>query len=227
MVAGFSQLTPREKYLASQLGHSEITLYDYGEGIIRFWYDLTTTSNIFLPYLPEDQAVYAKRVAKENQHAFWNDGGITLSYDEMIEATLFWENFVKKYPNSQFIQFAKTKYYFYQYHTFFGSENTRWTDDKITEMFEKQALKSLQKLAKINNSDFAKQANHFLLFLNMSQTERDKHYPVSKLDENDSPKYGWEIAREQLEKALKPTVNGIGKYSFANITTCDIFNDYC
>ena len=41
----------------------------------------------------------------------------------------------------------------------------------------------------------------------MSQSERDKNYPVNKLDEDDTPKQTWQIAREQLKKALYPLVN--------------------
>ncbi|WP_410472454.1 hypothetical protein ACGTJS_00325 [Faucicola mancuniensis] len=204
---GYKNLSPRAKYLAQLLGNSEIILYNEGEGYFSLWYQLKTTVDIFAPYLHDDQATYLKRIAKDAQEAFFNDAGITWHYDDIIETIVFWENFNKKYPNSALKSSANQLGIFYQYQLFFGSDNTQWTDDDITTMYDKKDLISLQKVAKMPNSPFVKNAKTYLAFLQMSQSERDKNYPVNKLDEDDTPKQTWQIAREQLKKALYPLVN--------------------
>lgn len=218
--------SPRVKYLAQQLGKSEITLYNQGEGYYHFWYKLQTTVDIFAPYLPEDQAVYLKRLAKETQDAFFMDAGITWQYDELIESLLFWESFIKKYPNSQMLSSAKTHYISSQYYLFFGSDNTLWANDDFTKMYDRENFVSLQKLAKNSNSQVANHAKIYLAFLQMNQAQRDKKYPISKLDEDDRPKENWQIAREQLQQALKPLVNSFDKIDI-NFDNCIDFFIIC
>lgn len=218
----FKGLTPREKYLAQQLGNTEINLYYEGEGIYSFWYNLATTADIFTPYLSDDQAIYIKRLATDNQTTFWNDAGITITYAQLIERALFWENFVKKYPTSKLKTYAQAHYRYYRYYTFFGSENTSWTiDDKMTKM-EPADFAALLKLVRQPNSELANMANQYLKFLKMSQAQRDKAYPVSKLDDNDSPKDDRQISQEQLKKALK-----ISERDAADAETCSIFELPC
>lgn len=200
----FKNLSPRAKYLAKQLGTSEIILYNQGEGYYNFWYKLPITVDIFTPYLPKDQAVYLKRLAQESQEAFFMDAGITWTYQQLIDSGLFWENFIKTYPNSEMIKSAKVHYLASQYYLFFGSDNTQWVDDAMHKMYADKDLHSLQRLAKLPNSDFGKRANVYLEFLHMTPAQRDKKYPINKLDDSDSPKNSWQITREQLKKALAP-----------------------
>lgn len=221
-VSQFKQLTPRVKYLAQQLGNSEITLYDEGEGYFSFWYKLSTTVDIFDPSLPSDQASYLKRMAKENQQAFLMDAAIVWSYDELIEAIIFWENFTKQYPNSKLARLAKERADFYQYFLFFGSDNTRWTDDAITKI-DDDKLSLLKKVAIQPNSEFANRAKRFINFLAMTKKLRNQAYPVFMLDEDNRPKEDWQLAHEQLDKAL-----AIPEPNFEmDKTSCSVFRLPC
>ena len=66
----------------------------------NFYYD------IFKDYVTDDYREYLEITSKENEELYYTDGSILVSYDKIADGLLTWENFLKKYPNSDLAEKA-------------------------------------------------------------------------------------------------------------------------
>lgn len=182
-VAQLRLVNPRIRYLVSLVrSNADVSVQYLGEGVYAFHHDLQAMADLFAPYLPEDQAVFIERMAKDNQDIFWNDAAITISYYQLIKRAIFWEDYIKQYPDSYFIKDAENLFNIYRYALFFGSDNTRWTDDAIREFLGPEYKFLLVQLSKRQNSSLAKTAQTFLAFMELSDKERLEKYPLADED---------------------------------------------
>ncbi len=168
--------------------------------------------DIFVPYLPKDQAVFVKQNAKENQDIFWCDAGIAIGLSELIDRALFWQAFIEKYPDSQLSQQAKYYYDFYTYRLFFGSENSDWLEDDKTKFVEyidpndtKTYEQHFNELAK-HKSKLGEKAKVYLEFVATPLDEREQKYPITSdlMTDNTTgePLSDWELETLRLKTAL-------------------------
>jgi len=202
-VAQLKQVSPRVRYLVGLVREqSDVSVRYLGEGDYEFHHDLKAMADIFSPYLPEDQAAFIQRLAKDNQEIFWFDAAIAFSFEELVERTVFWEDFINRYPESQFHNDAKILFNTYRYLLFFGSENTQWTDEAQRNFYEPTHEKLMVQLAQRTNSELAKNVQDFLIFMDQSDTERLKQYPVPDKDKNGREINESNVTQYQLHKAL-------------------------
>ncbi|MDO4450795.1 MAG: hypothetical protein Q4B79_07560 [Moraxella sp.] len=204
-------LSKKMQYLIELSQDKKIVPTYLCEGLFEFRHQYQNFADLFTPHLPKDQAIFINQLAKDNQEIFWCDAGIAISLRELIERTLFWQDFIKKYPDSQFIDDAKYLYQFYEYYLFFGSENTHWLEDDKTAFIghteegdDKTVEEHFIDLAKQDNA-LGKKAQAYLEFVATPVDEREQKYPL-KPEEYPSEEYEeWrniELARLQLHKAL-------------------------
>lgn len=190
-VAQLRLVNPRIRYLVGLVrSRADVSVQYLGEGAYAFQHDLQAMTDLFTPYLPEDQAVFIERMAKDNQDIFWSDATITIPYYPLIKRAIFWEDYIRQYPNSYFIKDAEHLFNRYRYLLFFGSENTQWTNDAINRFLAPEYRLLLRQLLKRQDSVLAEDAQVFLEFMAMSDRERQQQYPISKIeeDENDNEK---------------------------------------
>ena len=165
----------------------------------------TSTPAFFLngEALPEDQRVFVTRMAQDNEALFFNDAAIAISWAEMVDRALFWENYLQKYPKSHFKADAKKLFEEYQYFIFFGSDNTPVSDEFAPDTWiDENALGHIKALAKRQDTALAEPAKKFLTFIKTPVNERMKKYPVEPKDRDGYEKSSYTIAREQLRKVL-------------------------
>ncbi|MGO2120207.1 hypothetical protein [Psychrobacter sp.] len=202
-VAQLKEVSPRVRYLVSLIrSGSDVHVRYLGEGDYEFYHDLTAMADIFIPYLPEDQAAFVQRMAKDNQEIFWFDTAIAFSFEELVERTVFWEDFIKHYPQSIFYNDAESLFNMYRYLLFFGSENTQWTDKEIRNFYDSDNKRLLLKLAKRPNNELAKNVQDFFTFMEQSDAERLTQYPIPDKDENGGEIDERNITQYQLNEAL-------------------------
>ena len=202
--AQLKTLTPRDQYLVGLVNSdADVSIYDEGEGLFSFGHNLKTMADIFTPYLRKDQRLFIQRMAIDNQDTFWSDASVTVSFEELIERTLFWENYIQQYPDGYGIKDAKYLLDFYRYIIFFGADNTQWTDDAVREFIMPEDEKMIQRLSKHPSNVLAKDSQNFLRFLALSDSERQQKYPAPSNDEEDNEYSAWAIVRYQLEEALQ------------------------
>jgi hypothetical protein len=74
---------------------------------------------------------------------------LSVSWAELVERALFWEKYLKQYPNATFKVDAQNLFNEYRYLIFFGSDNTPVSDLFFKdEWIDEEALIEIQKLAK-------------------------------------------------------------------------------
>ncbi len=208
--AQLKTLMPRDQYLVGLIkSDADVSIYDQGEGFFSFTHNLKAMADIFTPYLRPDQSAFIQRMAKDNQDTFWSDASVTTTFAELIERAVFWEDYIQRYPNGYAVKDAKSLLDFYRYVLFYGSDNTQWTDDAIHEFLEPGYRQDLLKLTKRPNSGLAKDAQRFLNFLSLTDSERQSKYPAPDTDEEGYERNEWQVARYQLNEVLQiPSIWG-------------------
>lgn len=196
-------LSSRLQYLIRVVeSNPDISVLYVGEGMFIFHHDLQEMADLFSPYLPTDQQAFIQRMAKDNQNIFWNDAAVAIPFKDVINRAIFWEDYVQRYPTSYFHQDAKALLDTYRYVLFFGSDNTRWTDDSFRKFHNEQNGQAIKALAKRPNSTLAQDAQKFLDFIDLSANKRRQQYPVPKLDDEGHKIEGLAKDRYQLTAAL-------------------------
>ena len=196
-------LNPKLQYLIRLVeDDADVRVIYQGEGYYEFTHDLQAMVDMFTPYLRQDQKAFIERMAMDNQKIFWFDAAIAFSLQELIERAQFWEDYQARYPKGYAHQDAKHLFEIYRYLLLFGSENTQWTDGSIHEFLEPEYRLLMLKLARRPNSILARDAQAFLGFIALSDSQRQEKYPTPDMDENGNEMSEWAIASYQKEKAL-------------------------
>lgn len=179
----FKKLGKRDQYLLEHQGQAYIEFQYIGEGIFEYRRQPQYILDIFARALPKDQQVFMHRMAKDNQEPLYNDSALAVSWAELVERALFWEKYLKQYPNATFKVDAQNLFNEYRYLIFFGSDNTPVSDLYFKdEWIDEEALIEIQKLAKKQDTTLQIPAQKFLNFIQFST---DEHNQV--MGTNDSP----------------------------------------
>ena len=80
--------------------------------------------NIFKDYVTDDYREYLEITSKENEEPYYTDGSILVSYDKIADRLLTWENFLKRYPNSDLAEKANEECNTYRRIYILGSYNS-------------------------------------------------------------------------------------------------------
>ena len=113
----------------------ELIATSEGDAMIRevpnFYY------NIFKDYVTDDYREYLEIISQENEEPYYEDGSLLVSYDKITDRLLVWENFLKKYPNSDLGEKANFECNIYRMIYILGSDNapTREGGWKNNELF--------------------------------------------------------------------------------------------
>ena len=79
---------------------------------------------IFKDYVTDDYREYLEITSKENEELYYTDGSILVSYNKIADGLLTWENFLKKYPNSDLAEKANEECNTYRRIYILGSYNS-------------------------------------------------------------------------------------------------------
>ena len=116
--------TPEEwKIVNNFLKDYDLELIDMGEGnamivqVPNFYYD------IFKDYVTDDYRDYLELVTKEYNEPYFGIEEILVSHEKIADRILAWEEFQKKYPNSDFIATANIEANVYRRAYILGSYN--------------------------------------------------------------------------------------------------------
>lgn len=202
--AKLKNLSPRVRYLIGLIQNgADVRVYNLGEGYYEFTHNLQAMADIFTPYLRPDQKAFIQQMAKDNQEIFLSDAAITTPFEELVERTVFWEDYITRYPNGFAVKDAKTILDSYRYFLFFGSDNTQWTDDNIREFLEPEYKQTMVALSQRPNSALAKDATNYLNFMTLSDNERQERYPAPSTDEDGYEMHERTMTYYRLNKAMQ------------------------
>ena len=106
------------------LNNYDLEIFDLAETEVRiievpnYYYD------IFKDYVTDDYREYLEITSKENEELYYTDGSILVSYNKIADGLLTWENFLKKYPNSDLAEKANEECNTYRRIYILGSYNS-------------------------------------------------------------------------------------------------------
>ena len=130
--------TPEEwKTVNNYLKDYDLELIDMGEGnamiaqVPNFYYD------IFKDYVTDDYRDYLELVAKEYSEPYFGIEEILVSHEKIANRLLAWEDFQKKYPNSDFLAEADIEANVYRRAYILGAYNlhTREGGSENSELY--------------------------------------------------------------------------------------------
>lgn len=196
------ELSKRDRYLLEQVNQHYIKTIYMGDGIYIYDRDINYVMDLFVPYLPKDQAEFVKKMAKDNDQTLMDDTETQINYHQLIQRATFWGEFMTLYPNSILKDQAQQLFHQYLYVMFVGSENTPITNKTVQAINNPKHFKQLRYLAKNPESPLSPYAQKFLDFLKMPVAERNKHYIVEEKTADGETKDRAVIAQEQLLQAL-------------------------
>ena len=105
------------------LNNYDLEIFDLAETEVRIMEVPNYYYNIFKDYVTGDYREYLEITYKENEDPYFTDGSILVSYDKIADRLLTWENFLKKYPNSDLAEIANEKCNTYRRIYILGSDN--------------------------------------------------------------------------------------------------------
>ena len=106
------------------LNNYDLEIFDLAETEVRIMEVPNYYYNIFKDYVTDDYREYLEITYKENEEPYFTDGSILVSYDKIADRLLTWENFLKKYPNSDLAEIANEKCNIYRRVYILGSDNS-------------------------------------------------------------------------------------------------------
>ena len=117
-------LTEKEwKLVNNFLNNYDLELIDLSEGDVMIREIPNYYYNIFKDYVTDDYREYLEITYNENEESSYTDGSLLVPYDKMADRLLTWENFLKKYPNSDLAEIANEKCNTYRRIYILGSDN--------------------------------------------------------------------------------------------------------
>ena len=106
------------------LNNYDLKIFDLAETEVRIMEVPNYYYNIFKDYVTDDYREYLEITYKENEEPYFTDGSILVPYDKIADRLLTWENFLKKYPNSNLAEIANEKCNIYRRIYILGSDNS-------------------------------------------------------------------------------------------------------
>ena len=106
------------------LNNYDLKIFDLAETEVSIIEVPNYYYNIFKDYVTDDYREYLEITSKENEELYYTDGSILVSYDKIADGLLTWENFLKKYPNSDLAEKANEECNTYRRIYILGSYNS-------------------------------------------------------------------------------------------------------
>lgn len=139
-------LAPQQKLWFSQAINHDFDILDIGEGFYVIRLNPNYLVKHFAPILPHADQVFIKAIAQQNQEQFYYDATIDISWQELGERAVFWENYTQQYPNAYFLKDARTLANYYLYYFIHGMGNSM-TVEYFDEQENKPVIESEAKQA--------------------------------------------------------------------------------
>ncbi len=120
----FEDLPPAYKSIMNELNTYGIQLEDVGEGCADLSFYPDYFYELFKPYTTASTKEYLKLLAFERANKFLFDAAVCISWEELADRTINFEDFLETYPQSMFAGEIEDKYYGYIYFLLMGCDNT-------------------------------------------------------------------------------------------------------
>lgn len=105
------------------LNNYDLEIFDLAEVEVKIIEVPNFYYNIFKNYVTDDYREYLEITSKEKEEPYYTDGSVLVPYEKIADRVLIWENFLKKYPNSDLAEKANEECNIYRRIYILGSDN--------------------------------------------------------------------------------------------------------
>jgi hypothetical protein len=141
---------------------SHLELRGIGEGYNEIRIDPDYYSKLVQNKVTPDYKEFLRLEAKDNQVLYTADAGLGITFEEISERVLYWENFITKYPKSKLVTASREFYQMYLTDYLFGMDNTPSTDHETNLILEENKVE-YERFLKVNpNSRASKTIRLFI-----------------------------------------------------------------
>lgn len=167
------QLHIRDQYLLRHKGQAYIEVSDQATGNTTYYRNSQYLAKVFAPYFPEAEKEFMMELGQQNQTATFKKNSLLIDPQETLRRALFWEDYLKKFPNSPLKKEAQYLLNAYRYFLFIGLPDSPVSIhyDGVMDI-QASSLNEIERLAQHQNSPLADQAKRFLKFIHLNPEQR-------------------------------------------------------
>ncbi|WP_426278296.1 hypothetical protein ACN9MN_02975 [Chryseobacterium sp. S-02] len=161
--------------LSAELKKGSLEFREVGEGYTEIWSVPDHYFSVFKNRVTPDYNTYIEQLSKESESLYSADAGLVISWKELGERTIFWENFIKKYPKSPLISGVKVMYNSYLYDYLFGMDNTPTHEHSDGTLYDENRQEFNRIIKKYPNSNVAKKSKELMSLFDAKVPEEEIH----------------------------------------------------
>lgn len=164
------------KRMAAELNKVGLEFREMGEGLTEIHSLPGYYESVFKNSVTPDYAAYISQMAKDNKENYAVNGGLLITWEELGDRLIVWENFISKYPKSPLIKAAKDNYHNYLLDYLLGMDSDRIYNGEEGKIYDdkREAYNTLIK--KYPNSTTAKKTKELI-------AAYDAHVPVEQIED--------------------------------------------
>lgn len=169
----FEQLTIRDQYLLKHQGQAYVELADSASSNVHYRRSPYYLAKIFSPYMPEAERVFIENLALQNIEPAFANQSLRIEPFEIARRALFWEDYIRTYPQSTYRKDAQHLLYQYKLFLFKGLKKTPVSSNYADPQdVQASTIEELHKMSSLQHSELTRQASRFLQFLDMNGEQR-------------------------------------------------------
>ncbi|OCA72054.1 hypothetical protein BBI01_07825 [Chryseobacterium artocarpi] len=164
------------KKMAAELSKVGLEFRVMGEGLTEIHSLPGYYESVFKNKVTPDYDAYISQMAKDNKENYAVNGGLLITWEELGDRLIEWENFINKYPKSPLIKTAKENYRNYLLDYLLGMDSSRIYDSEEGKIYDDIKEEYNRIIKKYPNSQTAKKTKELI-------AAYDSHVPVDQIGE--------------------------------------------
>ncbi|WP_276877885.1 hypothetical protein [Chryseobacterium joostei] len=164
------------KKIAAELNKAGLEFRVMGEGLTEIHSLPEYYVSVFKNKVTPDYDAYISQIAKDNKENYAVNGGLLITWEELGDRLIVWENFMNKYPKSPLIKVVKQDYHNYLLDYLLGMDSDRIYDSEEGKIYDDKREEYNRIIKKYPNSITAKKTKELI-------AAYDAHIPVDQIED--------------------------------------------
>jgi hypothetical protein len=164
------------KKMAAELNKAGLEFREMGEGFTEIHSLPGYYESVFKNKVTPDYSAYISQMAKDNKENYAINGGLMITWEELGDRLIVWENLMNKYPKSQLIKSITDNYYSYLSDYLLGMDSDLIYDSEEGKIFDDKMEEYNRIIKKYPNSRTAKKTKELI-------AAYDAHTPEDQIGE--------------------------------------------
>ncbi|MEG0925347.1 hypothetical protein [Chryseobacterium sp.] len=164
------------KKIAVELNKAGLEFRVMGEGLTEIHSLPDYYVSVFKNKVTPDYDAYISQIAKDRKDNYAMNGGLLITWEELGDRLIVWENFMNKYPKSPLIKVVKQDYHNYLLDYLLGMDSDRIYDSEEGKIYDDKREEYNRIIKKYPNSITAKKTKELI-------AAYDAHVPVDQIEE--------------------------------------------